>query len=41
MQFVSNVQYGKGQVERLFDTVKTGRNIGIALIAGLYSQRCS
>jgi len=35
MQFVSNVQYGKGQVERLFDTVKTGRNIGIALIAGL------
>ncbi len=25
----------KGQVERLFDTVKTGRNIGIALIAGL------
>ncbi|HDR3889069.1 cell division ABC transporter permease FtsX [Bacillus mycoides] len=35
MQFVSNVQYGKGQVEKLFDTVKTGRNIGIALIAGL------
>ena len=35
MQFVSNVQYGKGQVERLFDTVKTGRNIGIVLIAGL------
>ncbi|MGQ0515520.1 FtsX-like permease family protein, partial [Bacillus sp. D-CC] len=31
----SNVQYGKGQVERLFDTVKTGRNIGIVLIAGL------
>ncbi|MGH0431202.1 cell division ABC transporter permease FtsX [Bacillus mycoides] len=35
MQFVSNVQYGKGQVEKLFDTVKTGRNIGILLIAGL------
>jgi len=35
MQFVSTVQYGKGQVEKLFDTVKTGRNIGILLIAGL------
>ncbi|WP_410984213.1 permease-like cell division protein FtsX [Bacillus cereus] len=35
MQFVSTVQYGKGQVEKLFDTVNTGRNIGILLIAGL------
>ena len=35
MEFVSLVQYGKGQVEKLFDTVQTGRNIGIVLIAGL------
>ncbi|MFX3624784.1 MAG: permease-like cell division protein FtsX [Ectobacillus sp.] len=35
MQFVSSVQYGKGQVEKLFSTVKVGRNIGIVLIAGL------
>ncbi|MDM5157246.1 permease-like cell division protein FtsX [Bacillus sp. DX1.1] len=35
MQFVYNVQYGKNEVKKLFDTVKTGRNIGVALIAGL------
>ena len=35
MQFVSMVQYGKGQVEKLFSTVKIGRNIGVVLIAGL------
>ncbi|WP_379970480.1 permease-like cell division protein FtsX [Ectobacillus sp. sgz5001026] len=35
MQYVSNVQYGKGDVEKLFNTVKIGRNIGIVLIAGL------
>lgn len=35
MQFVNKVQYGQGEVEKLFDTVKTGRNIGIILIAGL------
>jgi cell division transport system permease protein len=35
MQYVSNVQYGKGQIEKLFSTVKIGRNIGIVLIAGL------
>jgi cell division transport system permease protein len=35
MNYVSNVQYGKGQVEKLFNTVKVGRNIGIVLIAGL------
>ncbi|MDM5190753.1 permease-like cell division protein FtsX [Bacillus sp. DX4.1] len=35
MQFVYNVQYGKNEVKKLFDTVKTGRNIGIVLIAGL------
>lgn len=35
MQYVSNVQYGKGQIEKLFSTVKVGRNIGIVLIAGL------
>lgn len=35
MQYVSMVQYGKGQVEKLFSTVKIGRNIGVVLIAGL------
>ncbi|MGG2063537.1 MULTISPECIES: permease-like cell division protein FtsX [unclassified Bacillus (in: firmicutes)] len=35
MQFVNKVQYGQGEVEKLFDTVKAGRNIGIVLIAGL------
>lgn len=35
MQYVSMVQYGKGQVEKLFSTVKIGRNIGMVLIAGL------
>lgn len=35
MQFVNKVQYGQGEVEKLFETVKTGRNIGIILIAGL------
>ncbi|PEA52772.1 cell division protein FtsX [Bacillus pseudomycoides] len=35
MQFVNKVQYGQGEVEKLFETVKTGRNIGILLIAGL------
>ncbi|WP_242216746.1 permease-like cell division protein FtsX [Bacillus cereus group sp. BfR-BA-01380] len=35
MQFVNKVQYGQGEVEKLFDTVKAGRNIGIILIAGL------
>jgi cell division transport system permease protein len=35
MNYVSNVQYGKGEVEKLFSTVKVGRNIGIVLIAGL------
>ena len=29
MQFVSNVQYGKGQVERLFDTVKLVVTLGL------------
>jgi len=35
MSFVNQVQYGQGEVEKLFDTVKAGRNIGIVLIAGL------
>lgn len=35
LNYVSNVQYGKGEVEKLFSTVKVGRNIGIVLIAGL------
>ncbi len=35
LQYVSMVQYGKGQVEKLFSTVKIGRNIGVVLIAGL------
>lgn len=35
MQYVSSVQYGKGDVEKLFNTVKVGRNIGVVLIAGL------
>lgn len=35
MEFTSKVEYGKGKVEKLFDTVETGRNIGIVLIAGL------
>jgi cell division transport system permease protein len=33
--YVSKVQYGKGEIEKLFSTVKVGRNIGIVLIAGL------
>lgn len=35
LQYVSMVQYGKGQIEKLFSTVKIGRNIGVVLIAGL------
>ncbi|MFD3446534.1 permease-like cell division protein FtsX [Microbacteriaceae bacterium 4G12] len=35
MQYVSKVQYGQGEVEKLFSMVNVGRNIGIVLIVGL------
>lgn len=34
-QFVHKVNYGQGQVEKLFSTLKVARNIGIVLIIGL------
>jgi cell division transport system permease protein len=34
-QFVHKVNYGQGQVEKLFSTLKVARNIGLVLIIGL------
>jgi len=34
-QFVHKVNYGQGQVEKLFSTLKVARNVGIVLIIGL------
>jgi cell division transport system permease protein len=34
-QFVHKVNYGQGQVEKLFSTLKAARNIGLVLIIGL------
>ncbi|AEH46438.1 permease-like cell division protein FtsX [Parageobacillus thermoglucosidasius] len=35
LQFVHKVNYGQGQVEKLFSTLKVARNVGIVLIIGL------
>ncbi|MBM7690912.1 cell division transport system permease protein [Peribacillus deserti] len=34
-QYVQNVKYGQGYVEKMFDVVEVARNIGIVLILGL------
>lgn len=35
LDFVDSAVYGEKKVEKLFDTLKTGRNIGLVLIIGL------
>ncbi|EZP75104.1 cell-division protein [Parageobacillus genomosp. 1] len=35
LKFVHKVNYGQGQVEKLFSTLKVARNIGLVLIIGL------